>query len=37
MSDRFAALLGRPDRRSIGRHELKGFPGAVELFAPGPD
>jgi adenylate cyclase len=31
MSPRFAALLGRPDRRSIGRHELKGFPEPVEL------
>ena len=32
MSARFAALLGRPDLRSIGRHELKGFPKAMDCL-----
>ena len=35
LMSRFATLLGRPDLRSIGRHELKGFPEAMELFASG--
>jgi adenylate cyclase len=36
MSARFATLLGRP-YHSIGRHELRGFPEATELFAPGAE